>query len=39
MGASDLKELRALRVKNTKLKLKMADTILDILKEILGNKR
>jgi putative transposase len=39
MGASDLKELRALRVKNTKLKLKLADMILDILKEILGNKR
>lgn len=40
MGASELKELRALREENTKLKLKLADTILDrdILKEILGKK-
>lgn len=40
MGASELKELRALREENIKLKLKLADTILDrdILKEILGKK-
>lgn len=40
MGVSELKELRALREENTKLKLKLADTILDrdILKEILGKK-
>lgn len=40
MNASELKELRALREENTKLKLKLADTILDrdILKEILGKK-
>jgi putative transposase len=40
MSASDLKELRTLREENTKLKLKLADTILDrdILKEILGKK-
>jgi len=40
MQASDLKELRALKEENTKLKLKLADTILDrdILKEILGKK-
>jgi cell division protein FtsB len=40
MGASELKELRALREENTKLKLKVADLTLDkdILKEILGKK-
>jgi putative transposase len=40
MQASDIKELRALREENTKLKVKLADTILDrdILKEILGKK-
>jgi putative transposase len=40
MNASELKELRALKEENTKLKLKLADTILDrdILKEILGKK-
>lgn len=40
MSASELKELRALKEENTKLKLKLADTILDrdILKEILGKK-
>jgi putative transposase len=40
MNANDLKELRTLREENTKLKLKLADTILDrdILKEILGKK-
>ncbi len=38
MGVSELRELRTLREENTKLKLKLADTILDrdILKEILG---
>lgn len=38
MGVSELKELRALREENTKLKLKVADLTLDkdILKEILG---
>ncbi len=40
MGVSELKELRALREENTKLKLKVADLTLDkaILKEILGKK-
>jgi putative transposase len=40
MCISELKELRALREENTKLKLKVADLILDkdILKEILGKK-
>lgn len=40
MQASELKELRALKEENTKLKLNLADTILDrdILKEILGKK-
>lgn len=40
MGVSELKELRTLREENTKLKLKVADLILDkdILKEILGKK-
>lgn len=40
MQASELKELKALKEENTKLKLKLADTILDrdILKEILGKK-
>ena len=40
MQASDIKELRALREENTKLKIKLADTILDrdILKDILGKK-
>lgn len=40
MGASELKELRVLREENTRLKLKLADTILDrdILKEVLGKK-
>lgn len=40
MQASDLKELRALREENTKLKIKVANLTLDqdILKEILGKK-
>ena len=40
IGVSELKELRALREENTKLKLKVADLTLDkdILKEILGKK-
>ena len=40
MQASDLKQLRDLKEENTRLKLKLADTIMDrdILKEILGKK-
>ena len=40
MQASDLKQLRDLKEESTRLKLKLADTIMDrdILKEILGKK-
>lgn len=40
MQASDLKELRALREENIRLKIKVADIELDrdILKQILGKK-
>ena len=40
MQASDLKELRALRDENIRLKIKVADIELDrdILKQILGKK-
>ena len=40
MGVSELKELRAMREEIVRLKLKVADLILDrdILKEILGKK-
>lgn len=40
MTASELKELRALKEENTRLKLKVADLTMDrdILKEIVGKK-
>lgn len=40
MQANDLKQLRDLKEENTRLKLKLADTIMDrdILKEVLGKK-